>query len=74
VHDFAVPQNVKFGMVNGNREAFRPGTEPKPYVPNPGAALPVGGEVPGPYGGSTPAGAPPAAPPKKPPADLNGLY
>jgi penicillin-binding protein 1A len=82
VHDFAVPQDVKWGMVNGEREAFRPGTEPsRPYAPSPysggggaGAALPVGGEVPRPGGGAPAAGAPPPAPPKKPPADLNGLY
>jgi penicillin-binding protein 1A len=78
VHDFAVPQDVKWGMVNGQREAFRPGTEPRPYVPSSpqggeGAALPVGGEIPRPGAGPAAAGAPPA-PPKKPPADLNGLY
>jgi penicillin-binding protein 1A len=77
VRDFAIPKDVKWGMVNGQREAFRPGTEPRPYAPSqggvPGVALPVGGEVPGPGGGSPAAGAPPA-PPKKPPADLNGLY
>jgi penicillin-binding protein 1A len=76
-HDFAEPKDVKWGMVNGIREAFRPGTEPRPFAPNPlggpGAALPVGGEVPRPGAGPAAAGAPPA-PPKKPPADLNGLY
>jgi penicillin-binding protein 1A len=76
-HDFAEPKDVKWGMVNGIREAFRPGTEPRPFAPNPlggpGAALPVGGEVPRPGASPAAAGAPPA-PPKKPPADLNGLY
>jgi penicillin-binding protein 1A len=78
VHDFAAPQDVRWAMVNGMREAFRPGTEPKPLAPNPlngvpGEALPAGGEAPTPGFGPAPAGAPPA-PPKKPPADLNGLY
>ena len=44
VHDFHVPPDAKFGMVNGNREAFRPGTEPtRPTGPAnggpPGAVL-----------------------------------
>jgi penicillin-binding protein 1A len=77
VHDFAVPQDAKFGMVNGEREAFRSGTEPRgPAAPvsNAGSALPAGGEIPAPAGGAPAAAAPPPAPPKKPPADLNGLY
>jgi penicillin-binding protein 1A len=72
-HDFTPPPDVKWGMVNGVREAFRPGTEPRPApVPTtlPIEGLPPGGEVPRP-GGPAAAGAPP---PKKPPADLNGLY
>ena len=75
-HDFAVPPDVKWGMVRGNREAFRPGTEPRPNVPSnsgggaSGAALPVGGQPGAPGGGSPAARAPPPAPPKKPPADL----
>jgi penicillin-binding protein 1A len=71
VHDFSPPQDVKWGMVNGVREAFRPGTEPRP-APTPQllSGLPPAGE------GSRPSGTAPAgaAPPKKPPADLNGLY
>jgi penicillin-binding protein 1A len=72
VHDFTAPPDVKWGMVNGIREAFRPGTEPRPYVPSatPVGGLPPSGEVTRP-GGPPAAGAPP---PKKPPADLNGLY
>ena len=78
VHDFKPPPDVKFAMVHGIREAFRPGTEPKqaPAAPVDGA-LPVGGAVVpgapvGPAKPGVPAGAPP--PPKKAPADLNGLY
>jgi penicillin-binding protein 1A len=81
VHDFPAPKDVKWGMVNGQREAFRPGTEPtRPVAPfgggggGGGSALPASGEVPRPGGGPPAAGAPPPAPPKKPPADLNGLY
>ena len=79
VRDFAIPKDVKWGMVNGNREAFRPGTEPRPTAPvnplggAPSALTPAGGApLPGRPGAA--AGAPPPAPPKKPPADLNGLY
>jgi len=76
VHDFAAPKDIRWGMVNGMREAFRPGTEPKPDAPTiplggPDAALPVGGEGSRP-GGPAGAGAQPAS--RKPPADLNGLY
>ena len=35
VRDFRPPQDVKYGYVNGIREAFRPGTEPKPKPVNP---------------------------------------
>jgi penicillin-binding protein 1A len=74
VHDFKAPKDAKFGMVGGVREAFKPGSEPKP---RPDAAGPapaaVGGPKPGgpPVPGALPAAAPP---PKKPPSDLNGLY
>jgi penicillin-binding protein 1A len=78
VHDFKPPKDVKFAYVNGIREGFRPGTEPKP------APLPTGGELPeglpalpGAAAGAPNAPAPAAAappPPKHAPADLNGLY
>ncbi len=77
VHDFQAPQDAKFGIVNGNREAFRPGTEPQRPIPSanfggpPGVTVPNGnGEAPA--TGQPAAGAPPA--PKKTPQDLNGLY
>jgi penicillin-binding protein 1A len=74
VHDFKPPKDVKFAMVNGVREAFRPGTEPKPRPVAAPTGLPFGFGFPG-APAPTP-GAPPTAapPPKRPPADLNGLY
>jgi hypothetical protein len=65
-------------MVNGNREAFRPGTEPtgpRPASPsgNAGAVIAPRNGSAAPVGAPPVAGAPPA-PPKKAPADLNGLY
>lgn len=68
--DFQPPKTAKFVMVNGIREAFRPGTEPKPQL------TPEGQD---PYGAAwqDPAALPPAAPvPKvqKVPDDLSGLY
>jgi penicillin-binding protein 1A len=78
VHDFKAPKDVKFAMVNGIREPFRPGTEPKP-LPAPVSGLAPDALAPlGTGGAETPvapgvaAGAPP--PPKRPPSDLNGLY
>jgi len=74
VHDFKAPDNVKYAMIRGEREAFRPGTEPKPKP----VAVVGGAVVPG-VAGAGPVAAPgvPAAGPapvKKAPADLNGLY
>lgn len=80
VHDFKPPKEAKFGYVNGIREAFRPGTEPRepePMTQGPRpynevfGQLPVIGQPPAP-GQPPPAAAPP--PPKQPPADLQGLY
>jgi penicillin-binding protein 1A len=78
VRDFTPPADAKFGMVNGNREAFRPGTEPtgpRPASPsgNAGAVIAPRNGSAAPVGAPPVAGAPPA-PPKKAPADLNGLY
>ena len=78
VHDFRPPPDVKFSYITGVREAFRPGTEPKPRAVSPlegvlpGAPLGPGGQLPGPAVAGAPP--PPKAPPKKPPTDLNGLY
>ncbi len=78
--DFAQPKDVKMAYAHGYREAFRPGTEPKP-VPvapvTPGVGLAV---TPSNLQGMpniqfAPAAAPPPPPPqKKPPAELKGLY
>ncbi len=78
VRDFKAPADAKFAMVNGEREAFRPGTEPRPAPVAPSGGTP--GAVIAPSGGAeAPPGEPPAAAgpppaPKKAPSDLNGLY
>jgi penicillin-binding protein 1A len=74
---FKAPKQAKFIMVGGQREAFRPGTEPRgpigPVLPKP--------EGPVPYDQAFPDGRIPAAPPEQRPApkpkvpdDLSGLY
>jgi penicillin-binding protein 1A len=77
VRDFLPPPDAKYAIVNGNREVFRPGTEPtrpQPAVPGgpPAAAITPNNGAEGPANGPAAAGAPPA--PKKAPPDLNGLY
>jgi penicillin-binding protein 1A len=78
VHDFKPPKDAKFATVNGIREAFKPGTEPKPRpVSLPGDELVPGlTEVPtgGPPAAAKPGAPAGAPPPKHAPADLNGLY
>jgi penicillin-binding protein 1A len=75
VHDFRAPPDAKFGIVNGNREVFRPGTEPTRPRPVPGgppsSAITPNSGAEGPANGQPAAGAPPA---KRTPSDLNGLY
>jgi penicillin-binding protein 1A len=81
VEDFRPPPNAKYAMVNGIREAFRPGTEPAASLATLGAAGPSG---PVPYDklgqpgvpGVVPAApvAPAAAPPPKKKDDLSDLY
>ena len=78
--DFKAPKGTRFVMVNGRREAFRPGQEPAPSAPS----APRDPNAPIPYdklptdntglkpGQSAPAAAPP--PPKKVSDDLKGLY
>ncbi|HEV2363570.1 MAG TPA: penicillin-binding protein 1A [Caulobacteraceae bacterium] len=76
--DFTPPPDAKFAWIGPNREAFRPGTEPKPPAP-PAAGGPPGGPF-----AILPAGPPPqapvlprppkATPPPKRPDELNGLY
>ncbi|ATQ43190.1 penicillin-binding protein 1A [Caulobacter mirabilis] len=77
--EFKPPKTAKFGIVNGQREAFRPGSEPKaPVGP---AARPADGPIS--YQEAWPGGRlnsdqppPPSAPQPKPkvPDDLSGLY
>ncbi len=74
VRNFKVPSNAKFAMVNGIREAFQPGTEPRLDAPPAVDQVSlVPGEAP-----PAPAGRPlapvTAAPPPKPADDLKGLY
>jgi penicillin-binding protein 1A len=79
--DFKAPPGTKFANVGPNREAFRPGTEPKPQVAadasldtDAGAMVtPVPGSTPPPPNGLLPP-PPPAVKPPKPPDSLNGLY
>ena len=67
IEDFKAPRETRFLSVNGRREAFRPGTEPKgpppPIEPLPGLPIP----------GATAPGAAPQGP-RRPPEDLNGLF
>jgi penicillin-binding protein 1A len=65
--EFKPPRTARFGMVNGIREAFKPGTEPR-YEARPATGMPTDG--PRPYiDAFKPVG--PAAPATD---DLNGLY
>jgi penicillin-binding protein 1A len=80
--DFPAPANAKYAMVNGIREAFRPGTEPQGYAGPLGAAGSAGpvpydklGATPGAPGAAVVAPtAPAAAPPPKKKDDLSDLY
>ena len=77
--DFKPPPDAKLAYVGPNREAFRPGTEPRPTAPVVGApgadAAAIAPAVPGqPTPGSPLLGTAPAIKPAKPPETLNGLY
>ncbi len=82
VHDFVAPKTAKFAQVGRHREAFFPGTEPKPRPAPVDGGSPAAVSGPRPYnqafpGGKIPgdpASSPPPPPPKKAPQDLNGLY
>ncbi len=75
--EFTAPADARFALVGGRREAFRPGTEPKPRP----VVLDTG---PVPYAQAFPngqlSGAPSAAAaaaqqaPSRPPPELNGLF
>jgi len=80
VQDFKPPKTAKFAVVGGQREAFRPGTEPHGPV---GPVAPVNADGPVNYQNAWPGGQlnsdlPPSTPkpPPKPkiPDDLTGLY
>jgi penicillin-binding protein 1A len=72
---FKAPASAKFAMVRGQREAFRPGTEPKVvapvFTPRPGGPIPYNQAFP--PGSATPGGPQPPAPPRKS-DDMSGLY
>ena len=71
--DFRAPKQAKYISVGGRREAFRPGTEPKPQAELPAGTNP---NLPAWPGGQPPPAALPAAPPpqRETPKDLNGLF
>jgi penicillin-binding protein 1A len=66
--DFTPPPNTRFAQVGPNREAFRPGTEPKETAPPPGDALPPDPFAITPLGPAPPPAAPDAAHPVPPQA------
>ncbi|MDP1737773.1 MAG: penicillin-binding protein 1A [Caulobacter sp.] len=76
---FKPPKGAKFIVVGGQREAFRPGTEPRGPV---GPALPASPGAPTSYQEAWPGGqlrseqpqAPPPPPKARIPDDLSGLY
>jgi penicillin-binding protein 1A len=77
--EFKPPADAKFAQVGPNREAFRPGTEPKFVAASaeaadgpdqPFAILPAGPPPPA----EIPRAAPKAVKPPKPPDELGGLY
>jgi penicillin-binding protein 1A len=70
--EFPAPKNTRFAVINGIREAFRPGDEPRAAAP---VAPGLGGTGPSPIPGLPQPGAPqPVAPPPKVPDNLSGLY
>lgn len=84
VRDFKPPKEARFGTVNGIREAFRVGTEPRAAVASgPRPYLEVWGQPTAPSGGGAPFGSapgpapsapPPPAPSRPVPQDLQGLF
>jgi penicillin-binding protein 1A len=76
--DFKAPRNAKFGTVNGIREAFRPGTEPR-FTTSPSSGG-GGGQPSGPVPYQDlgkqlpPSTEPPKTPSKPKQPDLEGLY
>ncbi len=80
--DFKPPPNTRLAYVGPNREAFRPGTEPRVTVAAPGlpgadaaaAIAPAMPAAPAKPGGATGAIPPPVKPPAKPNDHLSGLF
>ncbi len=76
--DFRPPPNARFAYVGPNREAFRPGTEPRAAVDLNallGDAGPAAAITSAPPQATTPPASRPGAKPNKPPSPhLNGLY
>ena len=66
---FREPENAKWAVVNGIREAFRPGDQPSETT-MPADVLGAPGAQPA----ETPGAAPPPPPPPRIPEDLSGLY
>ena len=72
--DFKAPRNAKFATINGIREAFRPGTEPK-ITAVPSNLTPDGLPIrPLPYDQLGRPGGEGGAPPARRPDDMSGLY
>ncbi len=73
---FKAPKEAKFAIVNGQREAFRPGQEPRPRAvqAQPDAPLPYSQAWPGGQLNNAPPPQPKAPPPARAPDDLSGLY
>jgi penicillin-binding protein 1A len=73
VRDFKAPPTAKFAMVNGIREAFQPGTEPRGDQPlvTQQVALTPGDEAPPPGPPRPPVQ---AVPPPRPVDELKGLF
>ena len=70
--EFPEPKNARFAVVNGIREAFRPGDEPRADM---GPVDDLSGLKPtGPAGPATGPAKPAAPPPARMPDDLSGLY
>jgi penicillin-binding protein 1A len=77
--DFQAPTDARFALVAGRREAFRPGTEPKPKPvvlettgPVPYAQAFPNGQLTGAPNAAAAAAA--ASQPGRPPPELNGLF
>lgn len=75
--EFKPPKTAKFALVNGIREAFKPGTEPQVAVRS-GGITGRPSEGPRPYnevwGAPRPAAPAPASPAPRAPDDMSGLY